>query len=452
MSGQTRTAGAVAARRMHEVGVACAVRRRDADLRLGRRGRRCRCRRPPVRAPDPAPHPADLHPIGRSDARPAPSEREPKPRRDRSSERRRYATMSSKESSSHMRASRRALRRANKGAWPTRSTPISSRRSTRTLGHRRFADRGPLTSVQGSQLVLGRLEHPFPTVAQSLTGTIDVEGEHRHRRAKRVALATSAAVGRSLQGSRDRARAPLAEDTLLEIQGVAGLGHVLRPAARRAGFRSSHFLGLHRATGKQLMCRAPMPEARPMAPRGRADYLARPRSTPMEPSLLTHYREMARYNRWMNEKLYALAAELSDEERKRPMGAFFGSLHGTFNHLLVTDRVWLARFGAGPLPAVKSFADDLISRLRRPAPRTRSQRRRPRRLCGGAAAGAARIELCVPHEQGRPAVARALAGALPRVQSPDAPPRPGHDALHAARSRSRRHRRAGAIARRSTLS
>jgi uncharacterized damage-inducible protein DinB len=52
----------------------------------------------------------------------------------------------------------------------------------------------------------------------------------------------------------------------------------------------------------------------------------------------------ARYNRWMNDKLYALAATLSDEVRRRDLGAFFKSIHGTFNHLLVADRVWLARF------------------------------------------------------------------------------------------------------------
>lgn len=80
-----------------------------------------------------------------------------------------------------------------------------------------------------------------------------------------------------------------------------------------------------------------------------------------DPTLLTHYRQMARYNRWMNEKLYALAGELSDEERKRPMGAFFGSIHGTFNHLLLSDRGWLSRFGAGSPPAVKSLADELFS-------------------------------------------------------------------------------------------
>jgi uncharacterized damage-inducible protein DinB len=82
----------------------------------------------------------------------------------------------------------------------------------------------------------------------------------------------------------------------------------------------------------------------------------------MDRALIAHYREMARYNRWMNEKLYALAAELSDEERKRATGAFFGSLHGTFNHLLLSDRVWLARFGAGPRPEnVTSLGDVLFA-------------------------------------------------------------------------------------------
>lgn len=59
---------------------------------------------------------------------------------------------------------------------------------------------------------------------------------------------------------------------------------------------------------------------------------------------------LARYNRWMNDKLYALAATLSDEERKCDRGAFFKSIHGTFNHLLVADRVWLSRFKGVPAP------------------------------------------------------------------------------------------------------
>jgi uncharacterized damage-inducible protein DinB len=55
-------------------------------------------------------------------------------------------------------------------------------------------------------------------------------------------------------------------------------------------------------------------------------------------------RTLTRYNRWMNAKLYAVASELTDEERKRDRGAFFKSIHGTLNHLLLADRVWMGRF------------------------------------------------------------------------------------------------------------
>jgi uncharacterized damage-inducible protein DinB len=60
---------------------------------------------------------------------------------------------------------------------------------------------------------------------------------------------------------------------------------------------------------------------------------------------------MAAYNHWMNERLYALCAELSDEARKRDRGAFFRSIHGTLNHLLLGDRIWLARFRGAPFAA-----------------------------------------------------------------------------------------------------
>ena len=62
------------------------------------------------------------------------------------------------------------------------------------------------------------------------------------------------------------------------------------------------------------------------------------------PGLREHYGTMARYNTWMNRKVYAAAATLDDADRRRDLGAFFGSLHGTLNHLLLTDRAWLVRF------------------------------------------------------------------------------------------------------------
>jgi len=52
----------------------------------------------------------------------------------------------------------------------------------------------------------------------------------------------------------------------------------------------------------------------------------------------------------MNEKFYGLCAGASDEERKRDRRAFFRSIHGTLNHLLLTDRGWLARFNGKSWP------------------------------------------------------------------------------------------------------
>ncbi len=62
------------------------------------------------------------------------------------------------------------------------------------------------------------------------------------------------------------------------------------------------------------------------------------------------YRAHARYNRWMNEKLLAACALLSDEERRRDLGAPFGSIHGLWNHILLADRGWLSRFAGEPFP------------------------------------------------------------------------------------------------------
>lgn len=65
-----------------------------------------------------------------------------------------------------------------------------------------------------------------------------------------------------------------------------------------------------------------------------------------------HFELMARYNRWMNEKLYAICAGIPDADRRKDMGAFFKSIHGTLNHLLYGDIVWLARFKRQPVPTV----------------------------------------------------------------------------------------------------
>jgi uncharacterized damage-inducible protein DinB len=61
-------------------------------------------------------------------------------------------------------------------------------------------------------------------------------------------------------------------------------------------------------------------------------------------------RTMAQYNQVMNERIYTVCAKLSDDDRKRDRGAFFGSIHGTLNHLLWGDLAWMTRFTAKELP------------------------------------------------------------------------------------------------------
>ncbi len=64
-----------------------------------------------------------------------------------------------------------------------------------------------------------------------------------------------------------------------------------------------------------------------------------------------HYAEFAAYNAWANRRLYDAAASLSDAEYRADKGAFFKSMHGTLNHLLATDRIWMQRFtGEGDAP------------------------------------------------------------------------------------------------------
>ena len=59
----------------------------------------------------------------------------------------------------------------------------------------------------------------------------------------------------------------------------------------------------------------------------------------------------AGYNAWCNRRLYDAAATLSDADYRADRGAFFKSLHGTLNHQLVGDRIWMQRFtGKGELP------------------------------------------------------------------------------------------------------
>ena len=52
---------------------------------------------------------------------------------------------------------------------------------------------------------------------------------------------------------------------------------------------------------------------------------------------------MARFNAWVNERVYDCVAGLSDAAYREDCKAYFGSIHNTLNHLLVVDRLWTSR-------------------------------------------------------------------------------------------------------------
>ena len=63
-----------------------------------------------------------------------------------------------------------------------------------------------------------------------------------------------------------------------------------------------------------------------------------------------HFARLARYNQWANKRLYAACASLPEAEYLKSRRAFFKSLHGTLSHILIADRLWLARFENKPQP------------------------------------------------------------------------------------------------------
>jgi uncharacterized damage-inducible protein DinB len=72
-----------------------------------------------------------------------------------------------------------------------------------------------------------------------------------------------------------------------------------------------------------------------------------------------YVRTMAYYNRWQNGNLYGAADTLTDAQRKEQRRAFFGSIHGTLNHLLWGDQIWMSRFAGTPKPKAAGIPDSV---------------------------------------------------------------------------------------------
>jgi uncharacterized damage-inducible protein DinB len=63
-----------------------------------------------------------------------------------------------------------------------------------------------------------------------------------------------------------------------------------------------------------------------------------------------HFVQLATYNQWMNDKLYSAAQQLDPHRLHADMQAFFGSIFGTLNHLVVADTLWLSRLARHTTP------------------------------------------------------------------------------------------------------
>lgn len=66
--------------------------------------------------------------------------------------------------------------------------------------------------------------------------------------------------------------------------------------------------------------------------------------------MLEHLKLMARYNKWANDRVSTAISDIHEADYLKPRDAFFGSIHGAVNHLLLVDRLWRGRMQGRPYP------------------------------------------------------------------------------------------------------
>jgi uncharacterized damage-inducible protein DinB len=68
--------------------------------------------------------------------------------------------------------------------------------------------------------------------------------------------------------------------------------------------------------------------------------------------------QMARYHEWATDRLLAAIEPMPEEAYRQPCGLFFQSIHGTLNHLLLTDsEIWYPRLAEGRSPSLPLDAE-----------------------------------------------------------------------------------------------
>lgn len=84
-------------------------------------------------------------------------------------------------------------------------------------------------------------------------------------------------------------------------------------------------------------------------------------------NLKAYFSTLARYHVWATRRLFEHVDALPDAPYRRDAGLYFKSVHGTLNHLLLTDReLWFERFahGVSPQRALDEEIEPDRSRLR----------------------------------------------------------------------------------------
>ncbi|MGB3404440.1 MAG: DinB family protein [Microcoleaceae cyanobacterium] len=69
--------------------------------------------------------------------------------------------------------------------------------------------------------------------------------------------------------------------------------------------------------------------------------------------LIPHFQRQARYNTLANQTIYEACAQLPDSELNQTRPAFFHSILGTLNHILIGDRIWMSRFQGDETPSTE---------------------------------------------------------------------------------------------------
>lgn len=85
-------------------------------------------------------------------------------------------------------------------------------------------------------------------------------------------------------------------------------------------------------------------------------------TAPHQRLLATHLERLLAYHGWAYNRLLAGLEALDADSYHAPCGLFFGSLHGTLNHLAVADRLWLARARGEPAPFARLDAEAAAER------------------------------------------------------------------------------------------